>query len=103
MNILHKKIGIKSLVISAFIGAAIILSIAASTRPGSGCFSPRPATPTALEYRVYKYGRLPTHDHIDDLQKKMNELASEGWTITQVITNPEDDNKCTLVMSRPKK
>jgi hypothetical protein len=103
MNILHKKIEIKSLVISAFIGAAIILSIAAATRPGSGCCSPRLATPTALEYRVYKYGRLPTHDHIDDLQKKMNELASEGWTITQVITNPEDDNRCTLVMSRPKR
>jgi len=103
MNILHKKIEIKSLVISAFIGAVIILSIAAATRPGSGCCSPRPATPTALEYRVYKYGRLPTHDHIDDLQKKMNELASEGWTITQVITNPDDDNRCTLVMSRPKK
>jgi hypothetical protein len=43
MNILHKKIEIKSLVISAFVGAAIILSIAAATRPGSR---------TVWEYKV---------------------------------------------------
>jgi hypothetical protein len=68
-----------------------------------GCCSPGSAKRTGLEYQIYKLAYVPSLDRSDEFQKLMNRLASEGWTIVQVIVNQADVGNSSIVLSRPKR
>ncbi len=88
MNILHKKIEIKSLVISAFIGAVIILSIAAATRPGSR---------TVWEYKVVMGKAFQ-----EELGKAINSSVADGWDFVSA-SGPNNESWGFAVLKREKK
>jgi len=87
MNTLHKKVEAKNLVIGAFLGAVIVLSIAAATN----------GSHPGLEYKV-----VTGKGFQEQLEKAINSSVAEGWDFVSA-SGPNNDNWGLAVLRREKK
>ena len=88
---MKNKFDLRSMLLGAFLSAAILLSVAAVTSGRS----------TVLEYKV-----LRTYAYHGQFEKTLNELALEGWSVVSsstTVASVQSEPHAVVILQRPKK